>query len=274
MKLRTKKLTFRILICIFLLALFASPGFASVTVLGELTHDFAVRPGEVIKDKIRLKNNGSKDVIVNIYAKDYFFTAQGKSYYMNPGDLDRSNASWIKLERSRITIAPDSIVTINYTLTVPDEDNLTGTYWSILMVEPQSKDFLLERIKDKINVGIHETVRFGIQVVTSISGTGSKEIDFVKAELTSDIYGNLWLNVDLKNKGNLWLRPDVWIDLYSESGASIGRFEGTRMRIFPETSIRQKVNLGNLRTGKYMALVVADSDDDYIVGAEYRLAVE
>jgi hypothetical protein len=110
--------------------------------------------------------------------------------------------------------------------------------------------------------------------VTSIGNTGEKDIRFGATALKRNDENALILNVDLENQGERWLRPNVWVDIYKENGSVVGRFPGMKMRIFPGTSIRQEMNLGRLKAGKYMALVIADGGDEFIVGAEYTLNLE
>jgi hypothetical protein len=44
-------------------------------------------------------------------------------------------------------------------------------------------------------------------------------------------------------------------------------------RIYPGTSIRQKIRLGSLEPGNYRALVILDGGGDQVFGAEYQLAL-
>jgi hypothetical protein len=271
---RLKNLKIMLIALVILLVSIPNQAYARLHVLSELTHDYTVTPGDEIKGSIDLKNNSPDDMVVRLYFRDYSFNSEGKTFYLNPGQLDRSNASWIKLEYTRINIPANKRITLQYTINVPNNQDLEGTYWSILMVEPIANELVMKSQQEKVNVGIQESVRFGVQMITSIAGTGKKQISFTKAGLSFDNNGNLILNVDLQNRGDLWVRPNVWANIYRNDGTQVGKFEGTRMRMFPETGIRQKINLGNLKAGKYMALVVADNNDEYVVGAEYKLTVE
>ena len=256
------------------LILFYSPAFAGVAVLTELTHEYTVQPGDQNSRVIVLHNKDQEPAMVKLLIRDYLFNSEGKTYYLQPGSVQRSNSSWITLEKNRVEIQPGETVTINYKLETPNDPSLLGTYWSIILVEPFVKEVEFSKQDKNINVSIQETVRFGIQIVTSIGNTGEKDIRFGATALKHNDENALVLNVDLENQGERWLRPNVWVNIYKEDGSAVGRFLGLKMRIFPGTSIRQEMNIGRLKAGKYMALVVADGGDEFIVGAEYTLNIE
>lgn len=247
--------------------------YARVSLLGPMTHEYTVKIGEEMKGEIVLRNPDTEDVTLKLYHRDYSFTSEGKSNYIEPGSLKRSNAVWIRLEKTRVSIAPDDTAIVKFTIKVPDDQALTGTYWSIIMVEPLSPVNLVEETGKSVNVMIHETVRYGVQIVTTIGTSGLKKLEFRKASLNTNDDGTMLLSVDIENLGERWLKPDVWVDLFKEDGTFVARFKAANKRLFPGTSVRHPISLGNLKAGKYMALVVADDGDEYVVGAEYTLNV-
>ncbi len=277
MNLKCKKYMFPICLFIFFMVTSAAmPAFADISIMGKLTHDYSIKPGLETKGKIIIRNKSlTETASVRISPHDYSFNSDGETFYMKPDSLERSCTGWLNLDRSLVHIPPDSIVTINYTLTVPDDEKLIGTYWCIIIVEPVATEIKPDiNSEEEINIAVKETVRFGVQIIASIPDTGKKEIEFTSAGLIKDENEDVILSVDLLNTGERWLRPDVWVDLYSNDGSVVGRFTCTKKRLFPETSIRQHINLGVLKTGEYVALIVADDGDEYIVGAEYKLKVD
>lgn len=277
MRLITKKHIFPI--CLFIFCMVSSaaiPAFADISIIGELTHEYSIKPAYKTKGKIVIRNKSlDEKVTVRISPRDYSFNSDGETFYMKPDSLERSCTGWLNLDSSLVHIPPDSIATVNYTFTVPDDEKLFGTYWCIIIVEPVSTEIKPDiNIEEDINVAIQEIVRFGVQIVASISNTGKKEIEFLSAGLMKDENEDVILSVDLLNTGEQWLRADVWVDLYSDDGSVVGRFTGMKKRLFPETSIRQHIKLGVLEPGKYIALIVADDGYEYIVGAEYKLKID
>ncbi|HDZ68825.1 MAG TPA: hypothetical protein ENH43_00180 [Phycisphaerales bacterium] len=255
--------------------LIPSAGKAGVSVIGGLTHQRKAVPGEIYKGAILLKNAGTEPEEIKIYQTDYQFRFDGTNDYGPPGEAERSNADWLSFNPHRFIIPPDNTVTVNYTVKVPNAPNLVGTYWSMLMVEgiPKSSPLSTQPEKNKAKVGITQIIRYGIQMVAHISNTGERKLKFLETKLLKEDKKRI-LQIDMENTGQWWLRPSVWVELYGQDGRYIGRFDGGRKRIYPGTSVRNKVDLSNVPEGKYKALVVADSGGDYIFGANYTLKFE
>lgn len=123
----------------------------------------------------------------------------------------------------------------------------------------------------KAEMGITQTIRYGIQIATHMTGTGTKQIEFGERKLFVNEKGERTFQIDIVNTGDLWIRPDVYIELFDEQGVSKGKFPGIRYRIYPGTSVRESVNLSDAPKGKYKALVVVDAGGDDIFGAQYEL---
>jgi hypothetical protein len=125
----------------------------------------------------------------------------------------------------------------------------------------------------KTKLGITQITRYGIQMITHIGQTGEPKLQFLDTKVCKGENKRI-MQVDVENVGQRWLRPVLWVELYDENGGHIGRFEGQKKRIFPNTSVRYKVDLSNVEKGDYKALVLADGGGDYIFGANYTLKFE
>jgi hypothetical protein len=158
---------------------------------------------------------------------------------------------------------------------VPDDARLTGTYWSILMVEPLdpgSPESSAPAPKDNVTVGMRQVLRYAVQVVTHIGQTGSRKLKFAKVQLAAKD-GMRQLLVDAENTGERWLRGTLWVELYGAGGALVGRFDALRLRIYPGTSVRYTVDLAGVTAGTYKALIVIDCGGDDVFGANLNLVL-
>lgn len=250
-------------------------GSECISIIGGMTRQATVQPGSKIEGKVFLRNTSDKPGQVKIYQTDYLFYANGKSLYGDPGKTPRSNASWITYTPHQFTIPPKEIASVYYTIQVPEDPKLFGTYWSMLMVEPIATDSLeMPSTKEgEVRVGIHTVMRYAIQMVTSIGETGARNIRFADKQILTDGSKRV-LQMDIENVGERWLNPMVWAEIYDENGLSLGRFEGNRMRLYPECSGRFQIDLSQLAKGDYNALVVADNGDEHVFGSQYKLAVK
>jgi len=244
---------------------------AGIAVLGGLTHERSVLPGEMYRGTVVIRNDGEEQEEVKIYQSDYLFFCDGSNAYGEPGEVPRSNAEWIEFRPSRVTVPPHEDVEVHYSLQVPYDLGLIGTYWSMLMVEPVPDP--LKAREQQEGVSIKVLVRYAIQIITHIGATGDRRLKFLDTRLVKG-EGGRTLQVDVENTGERLLRPFVWVEIYNEEGSSIGTFEGERFRTYPGTSLRYQIDIGELPEGTYKALVVADCEGDDLFGINYTMKIE
>lgn len=270
----------RLCLIISMLALaimiFPASATAGISIEGGLTHEKVSQPGQSYQGVITIKNQGDNAQELKIYQTDYHFNHDGATIYGDPGQNARSNARWIAFSPSRLTIPPRETAVINYTIQVPAEASLAGTYWSMLMIEgiPETAPEASQNKKPKeFSLGITQVMRYGIQMITHIGDTGTKKITFLKTTVLKEQDARI-LQVDVQNDGDRMVWPQLWSELYSSAGVSLGRFPGEQYRLFPMTSRRFHIDITKVPPGTYKALVVADCGDDDLFGVSYTLKLE
>lgn len=271
MKFRTQIILAGLIFCL----LAPQVSMAGVSVTSGLTYEKEIKAGETYQGVIQLKNSGKEPQEVKLYQTDYLFFYDGRNIYGEPGKDPRSNADWITFSPNRLTISPQGTAQVNYTVKVPDDEKLAGTYWSMMMIEgiSSSSPEAARQEKDKVTVGISQVIRYGAQMRTQIGDTGTRKLKFLKTKLLKDDKGRI-LQLDIENIGERLLRPSLWVDLYDQKGRSIGKFEGGTLGIYPTTSARFRIDLSQVPKGTYKALVVADCGGDDLFGANYTLKFE
>lgn len=246
-----------------------------ILVEGDLTNEFTLKPGGSAEGRIVVRNNSDAPQQVNVSQVDYSFQADGSNFYGEPGSLARSNCKWMTVAPKRLSIPAKSTASVYFTVQVPSDQTLTGTYWSIIMVAPIAEGSLEppKSEKGKVAVGVKTIMRYAIQIVTNIGDTGSREIKIAQKQLLTDNTGYT-LQLDIKNTGERWLRPYLRVEIYDAEGALAGRFDGERVRIYPGCSVREQVKLGQVKPGKYTALALLDNRDESVWGAQYDLDIK
>ncbi|MDQ7826691.1 MAG: hypothetical protein RDV48_28065 [Candidatus Eremiobacteraeota bacterium] len=264
----------KVALILLFIVLTATCSWARVAVVGNLTHDHDAKPGDSYDGMIICRNDGDTPSDVKVYQTDYQFFYDGRNTYGEAGKMARSNAKWISISPMRLTVAPKETAAINYTITVPKDDALNGSYWSMIMVEPIAETAPeVSPEKGKIKVGLQTIVRYGIQISTNIADSGEKKLRFIDKQLVLKD-NQVALQLDLENNGERTLIPAVWTELYSGSGAYVGRFESGKYRIYPGCSVRHLIDLSGVPKGDYKALVVADNGDENVFGAEYNISIK
>lgn len=267
-----KKHIYKASAALFLFLIMVLSTQAAVGVINGLTHERVAKIGEAYGGVILLKNTGLTAEDVKLYQRDFRFTFEGKKFYDKPGQLQRSNASWITFSPQRVTVAPGGSTEIRFNVHVPDDTVLKGTYWSLIMVEGSHAPSSAEGAPKggKITFHINQVMRYAVQIVTHIENSGERNVKFLKTGLLTK-NGKKILTVDVENTGERWLRPTLYLDLFDSEGKHQGKYKGERWRIYPGTSVRYQVDLSGIPKGKYTALLLLDNNDDYVFGAQYTL---
>ena len=255
--------------------LLVSPVQAGISIRGGLTHERVVQPGNTYEGTVTIINTGQEEQAVEIYQTDYRFNCSGEYYYDEPGTNSRSNAPWVDFSPHAALVPLGGAVDVGYTITVPEDERLTGTYWSIMMIEVDNDrpDGTAADKADRITLGIKQVVRYGVQMVSHVGDAGQRRLDFLDTRILK-AGGERVLEVDLENVGEQWLKPLVWAELYDQTGEFKGRFDGGTLRIYPGTSARYSVDLSGVPGGEYKAVVVADCGADDVFGATYLVIFE
>ncbi|WP_420456199.1 hypothetical protein [Rubrivirga sp.] len=246
---------------------------AQISVRSALSDDREVSAGTVYRGEVTVANETATAQQAKVYLRDYSFQADGTNVYGEPGTSARSNAAWVRFGPAVVTLAPGETRAVQYAVTVP-ADAPAGSSWSLLMVEsvpPDAPESTLGDAPAAPRYGVRPVMRYGVQLATHVRGDAPVEVTFSGAELVRDEAGARGLRVDVANTGGRMVRPEVWAELFDAAGTSHGRVEGARSRIYPGTSVRQRIRLGDLPPGTYRALVVVDAGADDVYGAEYVL---
>jgi hypothetical protein len=246
--------------------------FAEISIEGKLTHEYEVETGATYTGKVVIKNIGAEPEDVMVYQNDFASTADGARHYQDPNTTQRSNASWLTISPRRFRIPAEGTHVAHFTIKVPNDKTLEGTYWSILMVEsipkesPESPDF----DPDKVTLGIRTRLRYAIRMITHIEDTGSVHPQIIGSRLAAQDEKR-YLQVDVENTGTLLLRVLVYSELYTQEGEYVGKYSGQRLAVFPGSSIRFQVDLTEVPKNKYRALVVMDCGNNDFFGTSYTL---
>ena len=247
---------------------------ASVAVVGSLSREAKVQPGAPFDGVILLKNTAKQPGEARVFQTDYSFQADGSNEFGEPGTHPRSNANWLTVTPARVKLAAGETVSIRYKGKVPADAKLRGSYWSMIMIEPLESDAETPAADaGKVAVGVKTKIRVGVQIVTEIGRNGKGELQILQKALKKSSEGQQ-LELDFSNVGERMLTPNVSLELFDTKGASVGKFEGGRSRIFPTCSLRSKINLTNVPAGKYSALVLLDAGGDQVMGAQYDLEID
>ena len=244
--------------------------FAAIVVLNGLTHENTAQPGETYRGTIQIQNAGSDEKGVRVYQRDYWFSYTGQSKHDPAGSMERSNADWITYTPELITLDSSEVTSISFEVKVPDNNSLSGTFWSVIMVEGISTP---DTSQVETGVRINTAIRYAIQIVTNIGSTGNSNMEFIGLELSKENDNNV-LHVAVENTGERILKPEMNLELFDENGNSAGVIKADPRKTYPGTSILSSLVLEGIKPGNYNGVLVADCGEERLYGTNLTLEIE
>lgn len=266
-----------LLVSVTILSGLAAPDSqAQITVRGRLAHDLDTTPGQTVSGEVLVDNETDQPQQARVYLRDYLFFADGTNAYDPPGTMERSNASWVQFSPENLTIPPGASATVSYSITIPGDVD-PGTWWSMLMVEsvdPNSAESTVgEETEQERELGFRQVTRYGVQLASHVREGGQRDVAFDRIQLVADEDGNTWFRSDVINTGTLMMHPEVYMRVFAADGSEFGPFEGVQYRLYPGTSVQQRIDLSALEPGTYQALLIVDDGDDAVFGGQYELTL-
>lgn len=245
-----------------------------ITVTSSLRSEFRAAPGETLTGSLTVRNDGQQAAVVNIKQEDFLLDLVGQVQYQPQGSSPRSNRTWLTVP-SQAQVPAGSSVTVPFTVRVPDDPELKGSYWSMIVVEPQEATTFQddERGEDNVATAVTVSFRYGIAVLVHVGQPDEQVILFADPQFSGE-EGNFRLGLTLQNPGEFLLSARTWLELYDQRGALVRRVEGGEARLYPEASLLQHFELGALEPQRYQAVVIADAGGEQVYGVRYTLPVE
>ncbi len=244
--------------------------FAGILVTGKLTHELNLSANQTVDDSILISNDSDKPQMVKVTLADYSFNSQGQTQFLEKGALDRSNASWIQTNRMQFEVPAKSTYTFPFTIKVPNNKQLSGSYWSIFLVEPIVSS--IKNPEEKDAIGIQTVIRYGVQVVANIGNKGIYELKILEKSLEEKEDKKIFA-LSVENCGTVLQSPKMAVEFVSKTNKFVKRIEGQQQRIYPDCSVKYNLDVSALPKGKYKAMVFLDHGEEALFGAKYDVEI-
>lgn len=255
--------------CIFCLGSRLEAG--SILVPGALSHENRLFPKQSLQGSIPIQNDGDTPVKVKVSLADYLFNHKGESSFLPVGNCSRSNAKWLDASKMTFEIAPHTTYSFTYTIKIPDDPALQGTYWSIFLIEPAEEPF--DAPEKEKSLGIQTVIRYGVQIITHVGGEGKYDLKILGKQLVKEAEKKTF-SLQVDNTGSLSLSPVLILELMNATGKKVQRFETPKQRILPSCSVSYQVDLSCIPSGTYKAMAILDHGEGALFGAQYDLVMD
>lgn len=235
---------------------------------GELTKVIRLSPGEERPVKLTLKNTSAEEERVNLRQVDYSYNCQGENFFEEIGTSQRSNGSWIELQKQQVIVPPMGSVDVYYVVRVPLKEGLSGSYSSAILVEPEK--FISKVDPDQENsLALNVKVRYCYVVITHI-GQGKPELKILSKQLVSS-EGQQLLQVDVANTGELHLRPKLIAKLFNGQSKLLVNGEAAARNISPGNSVRYLLPLTDVKSEPLIGFLLLDDGDEHLFGEKVQI---
>ena len=257
-------------ISLIIFALFTTfSGFSKIIVLSGLTNIESGEPGSTVEGEILLQNIGDKDERILVYLNDLMQDCNGPASYEPVGTHPRSAGAWMELNTSDKILTPMEEFSLKYQIRIPEDGNIHGSYWSIVMIE------IVDPIKeDQLQYGIamDSKIRYGVQVIANVGPEESSEIEFASVELGKNTDGYV-LVATAENVSEFMVTPTMVLEVYDQNAELVLKLEVPFKKVYPKSCKTFEVPIQHLSKGKYDALLVADYGKD-LFGTNLEIAID
>jgi len=243
---------------LFFLWLSSYSVWAKVMIVNGLTHTYSADNGQALTGKIQLKNTGKNAERVLIYKRDLMTDCGGTYDFVAPNTHTRSLATWIATNVDERMLHPNEEYEVLYTVAVPKDSTLKGSYWSLLMVEGDTP--LSEQQERGVNIS--SKTRYAIQVIVDVGTENMPPISFEKVNMESKSDTLKVLHVKIKNDGSTLVKPKLILDVMDSNGQKIKTFETSARKLYPNTCITFDLELTAIPKGSFEGILVADYGRD------------
>lgn len=251
---------------------------ASVIQLNDgLYYEHTLHWGESLQSTLNIHNPTLQVQTVMLYQMDERFE-QGVPDYLPPGSRQRSNAPWLELGAEHIILPPQSTVSVPYRLQIPNDPQLSGSYWSIVMVQAV-QEIELELAEQPLSgLRVQQLFRTAARIVTHIvtDPPARPQLNVQHSRLVSSEDVPIQLELSLANDGDVALHLHIFAEVIGANGDQLGRFfpRLEQARLLPNHSVQRHIDFSELPPGQYEVIVVAENHDGHVFGARYQILIE
>jgi hypothetical protein len=160
--------------------------------------DLSVNPGGTINDRIRVRNNTTSPLTVNIEVRRLTGDEQGELTFNE--DNNDGSLNWLNFSENTLTLTPLEFTNIPFSITVP-EDAAYGYYYTVNLTQ---KGVSQETTGTAISGAV------AVPILLNVRKDGAQaKLDINTFDVESYINETLPVNFDVKlaNTGNVHVRP-------------------------------------------------------------------
>lgn len=210
---------------------------------GRPNFTYDLDPGDEVTDYFSVRNLGNSPLDLRIYATDAFTNGSGGFDLLQGNETPVDVGSWVSVDISEITIQPDQVTIIPFTLTVP-EDALPGDHAGGIVATLTTAD------EDGPGNQVRVEYRVGSRIYLQVSGEIVPGLQIEDLSMSQDWSWNpfvgrdVQVNYTLRNTGNVRMTAQSDLEINGIFGVELRKIELEQTpEILPGDSFTGEVTL-------------------------------
>lgn len=255
----------KLLVLFFFFSFFS---FANVSVLNGLTHVYSGASGDIITGEVILVNYSSSKERVTFSIQEAIYSCSAGRIFTSEDNHEFSSSSWIDSNVNERVLAPKERYVLKFSIHIPEEKSLLGSYWSVLMVSVENP--IKEELLDE-SIGIGTKIQYAIGLITNVNELDEVSLDF--NNVLSPDGKNKELLIKMKNNGMFAEATSLSLEVYNQDGVMVKEYKSKRLLVFPKVCRDYLFNISDLDKGAYDCVLLADSRENF-VGTNLQLTID
>lgn len=240
----------------------------NIVLVSDMTTAHNAAPGSIVRGMLEVRNTGDEAESLSLSLRDFATRAPDTRDVMDTGTTDRSMGSWLSMEQDALTIPPGQLRSIPYQIQVPEDLDLEGTYWTILMLEEGSTP----TVATANGLSLMQRSRIATRVLVNVDG-GSRVVTFTASGLERQGESTLFYT-DIENTGTTALPLAPKLELYDQQGHKQATYRSQQATLYPGSSWRYSIDLTAAPPGDYTAILIADGGAGALFGARHPVHLD
>lgn len=216
----------------------------------------AVKPGGSASGKVDVFNKGDIAVGILAYTQDWVYQGDGGKEFRAAGTTPLSCAKWIQLFPQKFEMEPNSTVSVQYSITVPQDAK--GGYYAVIFFESVPTG----DTADEAGMFIRFAGRLGAIVYLEVEGSTERKAAVESLSIEPPQSNKpLELKLAMKNTGNVYIGAEGVLNIMDDEGLIYGTQKFGPVNTLPGDTREYAAEwFGELEEGSYTAVVTLDID--------------
>lgn len=228
--------------------------------------ELTVMPGETRTGIINVDNKGNAVANIIAYITDVGMERNGNVTFPEGGSLPHSCEPWLLVNPEQFRLSQGASQQVRYTLKVPND--AAGTYLACVFVQTKPED-------RPFATGSAISARVGSMIIVNVTGTGIKTAELFSLGTQRSTDGKqTQVELGIRNKGNVLLRPTGTIEIKSEAGWIVDKvnFNEDKQAVLPYSERLYPIAISpNVEPGAYRLIATIDYGGRELLAGEAKI---